>query len=54
MVSKECRVSINVSEEQKARWQEEADKRDKSMSQFVRHAVETYLLLMSKVQNGEK
>ena len=48
-----AKVTISLDEEHLAKWQEEAKKRDKNMSQFVRHCVESYLLLMEKVRQGK-
>ena len=50
MAKKTERISILVTEEQKARWQAEADKRGKNMPEFIRHCVDTYITLMKKVK----
>ena len=50
-VNKTERISLNVSPSQKERWQTEADKRERSLPDFIRHAVETYIVLMEKVEN---
>ena len=50
MAKKTERISILVTEEQKARWQAEAEKRNKSMPEFIRHCVDTYITLMEKVK----
>lgn len=47
--NKSDRVTINVRPDQKQRWQEEANKRGKSLPEFIRHCVETYLILMDKL-----
>lgn len=44
------KITISLDEKRLAKWQEEAKKRDRSMSQFVRHCVESYLLLMEKAR----
>lgn len=49
MTRKDAQVSVLVTQDQKAKWQAEADKRGKSLPEFVRHCVETYLTLMKKV-----
>ena len=49
MAKKDAQVSVLVTQEQKAKWQAEADKRGKSLPEFVRHCVETYIMLMKKV-----
>ena len=54
MAKKTERISILVTEEQKARWQAEADKRGKSMPEFIRHCVDTYITLMEKVKRQQK
>lgn len=49
MARKSAQISVNVTEEQKARWQAEAAKRDKTLPEFIRHCVDTYIALMQKV-----
>ena len=49
MARKSAQISISVTEEQKARWQDEAAKRDKTLPEFIRHCVETYIVVMNKV-----
>ena len=48
-MAKTERVNVWLTEEQKDRWQAEANKRGKTLPEFVRHCVDTYLTLMEKV-----
>lgn len=50
--NKSERISLNISLSQKERWQKEAELRDRTLPDFIRHAVETYIVLMAKVQKG--
>ena len=49
-MAKDVRVTITITEEQRARWKAEADARNMSLPAFIRHCTETYLTLMERVK----
>lgn len=46
-------VSVNVTPEQKVRWQTWADKKNKTIPAFVRDSVEVYITMMEKVEKSQ-
>ena len=47
-MSKNARVNVNVTEEQKQRWSEWAERKGQSLPGFVRYAVEVYIAMLQK------
>lgn len=45
---------VNITMEQKLRWEDAARKRDMTMSQMIREAVEMYIAVMKRQQELDK
>lgn len=49
-MAKSENISVKITPEQKVRWQTWADKKDKTLPEFIRTAVEVYITMMEKME----
>lgn len=52
-VTKSETIAVNVTPVQKKIWKDWADKKNKTVPEFVRDCVETYILMMDKLEKSK-
>lgn len=52
-IAKSETIAVNVTPMQKQMWKDWADKKNKTVPEFVRDCVETYILMMDKLEKSK-